>query len=95
MVFWRKEEGKEKLEVKGGQGGILPIFSYVSRQSGEVARTAVCDKCPVQAAAHKTRACDQDFARDRVHVGVMRQRACRDRKALSRQTIHVALLRQS
>ena len=32
MVFWKgKEEGKEKLKVKGGQSVLLPIFSYVSR----------------------------------------------------------------
>ena len=50
MVFWKgNEEGKEKLEVKGGQGGLLPIFNYVSRpgphvspQSGAAARTIAC-----------------------------------------------------
>ena len=41
MVFWKgKEEGKEKLEVKGGQSGLLPIFSFVSR-SGPSCRDRV------------------------------------------------------
>ena len=31
MVFWTgKEEGKEKLEVDGGQIGLLPNFSFFS-----------------------------------------------------------------
>ena len=31
MVFWTgKEEGKEKLEVDGGQIGLLPNFSFLS-----------------------------------------------------------------
>ena len=32
MVFWKgKVKEKEKLEVKGGQGGLLLILKYVSR----------------------------------------------------------------
>ena len=43
MVFWKgKEEGKEKLEVKGGQGELLPIFSYMSRPSSPRVATEWC-----------------------------------------------------
>ena len=38
MVFWTgKEEGKEKLEVGGGQIGLLPNFSFLSPPSPCVA----------------------------------------------------------
>ena len=81
MVFWKgKEEGKEKLEVKGGQSGLLPIFSFVS-QPGPPCRDRVAQwHALASAAAHVIgKLCAQQRAqhvrarvRNQVCIGVTR-----------------------
>ena len=87
MVFWKgNEEGKEKLEVKGSQGGLLPIFSYVS-QLGPSCHDRVAQQRTQQArnarsSAHDTRVCMRATkctrARDRDCLA-----PCRDRTLVS------------
>ena len=71
MVFLkRNEERKEKLELKGGQGGLLPILIFVSRPGPSCHNKVVQCSAPACAVAHQTGgSCEQQRARH-THVRV-------------------------